>query len=109
METPSLIYMTPIILEDLSDELIDTILSLHPKDRASYFEKMAKNYYPHIEPETDEFNSLIESYNSSFYVEKLYRTNRFFNEKFTIVYTETGLVRNAICDLFFADDDLITH
>jgi hypothetical protein len=101
--------MTPIILEDLSDEILDTILSLHPKDRATYFEKMAKNYYPHTKPDSDDFHSLIEAYNSSFYVEKLYRTNRFFNEKFTIVYTETGLVRNAICDLFFADDDLITH
>ena len=97
------------ILEELSDETIDVLLALHPKERCKYYEKLADRHYPKIKKGTDDHHQLIESYNSSFYLEKLYRTNRFFNEQYTIVYTDTGLIRNVISDLFFADDDLITH
>ena len=98
-----------LILEEMPDETIDALLSLSPKERCVYYEKLADRHYPDIKKGSDEYHQLIESYNSSFYVEKLYRTNRFFNEQYTIVYTDTGLIRNVISDLFFADDDLITH
>jgi len=39
----------------------------------------------------------------------MYRTNKFFQEKFTIVYTDKGFIRNIIADMYYADDDLITH
>ena len=52
---------------------------------------------------------LLENYLSSFYVEKLYRSNQFFNEKYIMTYTHTGLVRNVINEMYFTDDDLITH
>ena len=58
---------------------------------------------------SDRFRDILESYISSFYVEKMYRSNRFFNEKFVIVYTQTGLIRNVWSDLYYTDDDLITH
>mgnify|MGYP003656547851 CR=1 FL=1 len=35
--------------------------------------------------------------------------NRFFNEKFIPVYTNTGLIREVVSDLFFIDDTLIVH
>ena len=66
-----------------------------------------KNFFS--QEECDEMKNIVESYVSSFYLEKMYRTNRFFNEKFTPIYTTTGLIRNIWADLFFADDDLITH
>ena len=46
---------------------------------------------------------------SSIYVEKLYRSNRFFQESFTMIYTKTGLIRNIVNDIYFLEDDLITH
>jgi len=108
--TPSLIFMTTsLLLEELPDEVLDAVLSLEPSVRATYFEKMVINYYPHVVAKSAEFTTLVETYNSSFYLEKMYRTNRFFNERFTPVYTHTGLIRNVIADIFFADDDLITH
>ena len=70
------------ILEELSDQTIDVLLSLHPKERCKYYEKLADEHYPKIKKDTDEHHQLIESYNSSFYLEKLYRTNRFFNEQY---------------------------
>ncbi len=97
------------ILEDIPEEVLDEILSLQPKAKSYYFSKLSKQFYPDFVEDSDEYKELIESYVSSFYVEKMYRTNRFFNERFTPVYTETGLIRNIISDLFYTDDDLITH
>jgi len=101
--------MKPFILEDLTDETIDAILGLPPKNRVDYYKKLAKAYFPEIQEDTDEYTNLLETYNSSFYLEKLYRSNQFFNEKFTVVYTDKGFIRNIIADMYFADDDLIIH
>lgn len=97
------------VLESLPDEALDAILSLPPEAKDKYFSKMAKKFNPKIDATSDQFTDIVETYISSFYLEKLYRTNRFFNEKFTPVYTNTGIIRNVIADIYFADDDLITH
>lgn len=96
------------LLEDIPDEALDQILSLPPKGKSLYFTKLAKEFYDFPE-DSEEFSNIVESYISSFYLEKMYRSNRFFNEKFTPIYTQTGLIRNIWSDLFFTDDDLITH
>ena len=96
------------VLEDIPDEALDQILSLPPKGKSLYFTKLAKEFYDFPE-DSEEFSNIVESYISSFYLEKMYRSNRFFNEKFTPIYTQTGLIRNVWSDLFFTDDDLITH
>ena len=98
-----------LLLEDFPDEALDAVLSLAPKGKTAYFTKLAKEFYEDYDEESDEFVQLVECYVGSFYLEKRYRTNRFFNECFTPVYTTTGLIRNIWSDLFFADDDLITH
>lgn len=100
--------MKKLLLEDISDDHLDQILSLPPQGKAQYFTKLAKNFYDWPE-DSDEFKDILESYMSSFYVEKMYRSNRFFNEKFTPVYTQTGMIRNIWADIFFTDDDLVTH
>lgn len=97
------------ILEELPDESLDAILSLTPGQKITYFTKLVKHYYPSQEEGSKEFIDLVETYISSFYVEKLYRSNRFFNEKFSPIYTETGLIRDIIADIFYTDDHLITH
>ena len=96
-------------LEDFSDESLDSILCLTIESKTKYFEEMVKSYYPKVDQDTDHFVELVESYISSFYLEKLYRSNRFFNEKFIPVYTNTGLIREVVSDLFFIDDTLIIH
>ena len=97
------------ILETIPEEALDHVLSLPPEAKTLYFTKLAKKFYPKINERSDEFKNIVESYVSSFYVEKMYRSNRFFNEKFIIVYTQTGLIRNVWSDLYYTDDDLITH
>lgn len=74
-----------------------------------YFEAMVKSYYEKVPEDSNDFTDLVESYISSFYLEKLYRSNRFFNEKFIPIYTDTGLIREVVSDLFFIDDTLIVH
>ena len=98
-----------LILETIPEETLDHVLSLPPEAKTLYFTKLAKKFYPKINERSDEFKNIVESYVSSFYVEKMYRSNRFFNEKFIIVYTQTGLIRNVWSDLYYTDDDLITH
>ena len=98
-----------LILEKVPEDTLDHILSLHPEAKTLYFKNLAKKFYPKIDEKSDEFKNILESYVSSFYVEKMYRSNRFFNEKFIIVYTQTGLIRNVWSDLYYTDDDLITH
>jgi hypothetical protein len=97
------------ILQDLSNESLDAVLSLPLTQKTSYFTAMAKSFYANTLEGTDEFEDLVTSYLSSFYVEKLYRSNLFFNEKFTPVYTRTGLIRNISLDMYYTDDDLISH
>ena len=96
------------LLEDFPDEALDQVLSLPPKGKSVYFTRLAKQFYD-LPEDSDEMKELVESYVSSFYIEKMYRNNRLFHEKFTPVYTTTGLIRNIWADMFYADDDLITH
>lgn len=97
------------ILQDLSDESLDAVLTLPLAQKSSYFESMVRTFYPNISENTEEFEEMVATYLSSFCVEKIYRSNRFFNEKFTPIYTTTGIIRNIISDLYYSDDELITH
>ena len=97
------------LLQDLPDDNLDQILGLSPIAKGKYFAGIAKEFYPDLKETSEYFENVVESYISSFYLEKMYRSNRFFNEKFTPVYTDTGLIRNIWSDLFFIDTDLITH
>jgi len=96
-------------LEELTDNELDSILGLSIERRIKYFETMISRYFPNTEEGSSYHQELLETYISSFFTEKLYRNNRFFNEKFTPVYTNTGLIRNIIADIYFNSDDLITH
>ena len=101
--------MNVFVLQDLEDESLDAVLSLPLENKTNYFTAMVKTYYPNIQVNSQEFENLVTSYVSSFYVEKLYRSNNIFNKKVTPIYTSTGLIRNIIADMYYADDDLITH
>jgi hypothetical protein len=98
-----------LVLGELPDESLDVVLGMTLAQKAAYFSSIVAKYYTKIDKDSPEFEELIATYVSSYYVEKLYRANRFFNEKFTPVYSNTGLIRNIIADMYYADDDLITH
>lgn len=98
-----------LLLCNVEDTSIDAVLSLPEASKLSYFKALAEKFYPNTEKNSEEYIALLESYYSSFYLEKLYRSNSFFNEKFTVVYTSTGLIRNIIADMYYCDDDLVVH
>jgi len=93
----------------LSDEALDEVLTLDIDKKVAYFSLLVDKFYPKVEKESEDYQNLLESYASSFYVEKLYRSNRFFSEKFTPVYTTTGLIRNITLDLYFIEEELLIH
>lgn len=98
-----------LFLYEIDSASIDAILSLPETHKIKYFKELVETFYPNTEQNSEEFISLVENYYSSFYVEKLYRSNMFFNEKFTVIYTDTGLIRNIIPDMYYCGDDLIVH
>ena len=96
-------------LYEIEETTIDYVLSLSEVERLTYYSTLIDKFYPTISKETHEFERLLSAYETSFVVEKIYRNNKLFKEGFTNVYTQTGLLRNSVSDLYFADDDLITH
>jgi|TARA_E500000178_G_C16664019_1_gene591955 hypothetical protein len=98
-----------MLLQDISNEDLDSILGMSLPGKKSFFAKMINKHFPELKEEDPMYKDTLEAYLSSFYVEKLYRSNKFFQEKFVMVYTNTGLVRNVINELYFTDDHLITH
>ena len=96
-------------LYDIKENTIDYILSLPEAERITYYVTLIDKFYPSINKDAPEFERLLVAYETSFVVEKIYRNNKIFRSGFTNVYTQTGLLRNSVSDLYFADDDLITH
>ena len=96
-------------LSEFPDESLDYVLAMPPSVKRTYFHKLIETFYPTVLNKENDYENLIEGYIASFYTEKLYRSNRFFNEKFTVIYTHTGMIRNIVNDIYFTDDDLITH
>lgn len=98
-----------LLLCDLSDSSLDAIIALPANAKMVYFSTLISKYYPTTDPNTEEWKDLLDSYVSSLYVEKLYRSNRFFNEMFTVVYTDTGQIRDIVNVLYFVEDELVVH
>jgi hypothetical protein len=96
-------------LYHIKENTIDYILSLPEAERITYYGTLIDKFYPSINKDAPEFERLLVAYETSFVVEKIYRNNKIFRSGFTNVYTQTGLLRNSVSDLYFADDDLITH
>ena len=96
-------------LYDIKENTIDYILSLPEAERITYYGTLIDKFYPSINKDAPEFERLLVAYETSFVVEKIYRNNKIFRSGFTNVYTQTGLLRNSVSDLYFADDDLISH
>lgn len=93
----------------MSNEKLEVIIELSEEDKNLYINNLIKLHYPSIKEEDTEHTSLQQSYRSSFVIEKLYRSNNLVQENFSPIYTKTGLIRNIINDLYYTDDDLITH
>ena len=74
-------------LYEIKETTIDYILSLSEVERLTYYSTLIDKFYPTISKETHEFERLLSAYETSF----------------------VGLLRNSISDLYFTDDDLITH
>jgi len=105
-------YMTvvkPLVLSEVDEEKIDVVLSLSDTAKIKIFGEMIANYYPQAMEDEKRFAELQRAYRDCWMMEKLYRNNIFLKESFTMVYTQTGLIRNIWMDMYYTDDDLIIH
>ena len=101
--------MAELTLCEMENDTLDFLIGLSMEDKYAYFHKLIEVYYSESLNNEKEYNALLENYISCIYVEKLYRSNRFFREQFTIIYTQTGLIRDIVNDIYFTEDNLITH
>lgn len=93
-----------LLLSTLPDESLDAVLCMPIEQKVKYFSDIIDRFYSTFEKNTDEYNNLLEHYISSFYAEKIYRSNRFLNEKFIVKYTDTGLIRAIESKLFYMEE-----
>ena len=96
-------------LYELKDDTLENILTLEEKEKTLYIHQLIEKFFPTVVANSDQYGDLQLSYRSSFKLEKLFRSDPLFHETFTLVYTKTGLVRDAVNDIYFTDDHLITH
>jgi hypothetical protein len=101
--------MNELILSEIDEQVLNHIVGMSMPEKVAYFANVIAAFYPTAEKNSEEWENLIQSYISSLYMEKVYRSNRFLQESFTPIYTGTGLIRNMVLDIFFNDDDLTTH
>ena len=80
-------------LSEFEDESLDYVIGMPLPVKRDYFHKLVESFYPKSINRQEEYESLWKVY---VFIEKLYRSNRFFKEKFTMIYTKTGLVRNIV-------------
>ena len=98
-----------LLLNEIEESKIDVVLSLNEQGKTVFFDSLIKQFYPHIEKDSQDYAALQVNYRSCWMVEKIYRNNDFMKECFSIVYTKTGLIRNIWNDIYYTDDDLIIH
>jgi len=98
-----------LTLGELEDDTLATIIALEEREKSKYIRHLIEQYFPKVEPDSEEYSHLQLSYRTGFLIEHLYRNNALLQECFTIVYTKQGLIRDVVNDLYFTDDHLITH
>jgi len=99
----------PLILSEVDENKIDAVLTLSDTAKIKIFGEIISNYYPQAMEDEKRFTELQRAYRDCWMMEKLYRNNIFLKESFTMVYTQTGLIRNIWMDMYYTDDDLIIH
>ena len=96
-------------LSSLNEKNIQLKTTLEEKEKTLYIHQLIEKFFPPVVANSDQYGDLQLSYRSSFKLEKLFRSDPLFHETFTLVYTQSGLVRDAVNDIYFTDDHLITH
>lgn len=96
-----------LILEELSDESLDAVLAFTPEQKIKYFSTLIETFYKDAGEE--EIDTLLQHYISSFYLEKIYRSNVFLYKAYTPIYTSTGLIRNLVANNYYTDFETQVH
>lgn len=96
-----------IFLHKLSNEQLLTIINLPEKVKTNYFDSLIERFYPVFAEDYDNYEMLLGAYDSSFNLEHLYRTNKFLKANYTAIYTNTGLIREFILDIYSIENNML--
>ena len=87
-------------LYELSDEVLNNILSLSGEEEAVYIDSLIERFYGNIDLDENQYEQLYVAYKSSFILEKFYRNNLEFQKGFQAIYTKTGFIREIVNESF---------
>ena len=93
-------------LDELSDDILENILSLPPSELNDYLNTLIERFFP--EASKEQIPTLIKAYKSSFVLERIYRTNPIIYEGFTCLYTRNGLIKEIMNDLYTIKPEKMT-
>ena len=96
-------------LFSLPESALDYIISLSPRQRYLYLKEVALKQFSVTVEDAEMLERTVQALEASVMLEKLYRNNDFLKKNFTVVYSDGGLVRNIIHDIYYTEDDLIVH
>ena len=99
----------PFELFNLPEERLNYILALPDEQKTGFFHSIITRYFNDEDLTSEKYKELQLAYKASFMLEKVYRNNKALKEGFRPIYTKTGLIRDLVNDLYFTDDNLITH
>lgn len=94
---------SPLYLNKLSDDIIETIVSMPEDEQDKYFYQLINRFYKDSDIEMKE--ELVEYYRSSFVLEYVYRTTPDIQDNFVVVYTRTGMIRELTNNLYFLEEE----
>lgn len=96
-------------LYQLPEPALDYIISLSPQQRYLYLKEVALKQFSTTLDDKEMLERTIKALEASVLMEKLYRNNEFLKKNFTMVYSDGGIVRNMVNDIYYTEDDLIVH
>ena len=64
-----------LLLNEITEDKIDTVLSLNETGKTIFFDSLISEHYPHIEKTSNEYNYLQLNYRSCWMMEKIYRNS----------------------------------
>jgi len=100
---------TILQLYELDEKTLNYVISMSESDKTAYFHTVISRFYSHVEPGNPMYDKLQLAYRASWTLEKIYRNNKIIREGITLVYTTTGLIREAVNDVYYNKEALTIH
>lgn len=97
----------PFELYNLEDDSLNYVLSLSDEEKTGYFHTIISRFYADESLSAEMYKELQLAYRASFILERILRSNKAIAESYRPVYTNSGLIRELVNNLYFTTDTVI--